>query len=116
MVTTRPHETALNPELACVGGKGNAIPPKNRLHFHHGATLRASTQASSRLMLPIVPIGTRTLPNLHLLDFRAEKTVRLASHQTGGSPGHLQHAEHQHGHVGYAAIGSDLRPADGHCP
>jgi hypothetical protein len=36
--------------------------------------------------------------------------------QTGGSPGDPQHAEHQHGHVGYAAIGSDLLPADGHCP
>jgi hypothetical protein len=31
------------------------------------------------LMPAIVPIGTRTFPNLHLLDFRAEKTVRLAS-------------------------------------
>jgi hypothetical protein len=33
------------------------------------------------IVLRVEPIGTRTLPNLHLFDLRAEKTVQLASHK-----------------------------------
>jgi hypothetical protein len=35
------------------------------------------------MVLRVEPIGTRNLPHLHLLDFRAEKTVRLGGHTVG---------------------------------
>src|SRR6266850_2754841 len=54
-----------------VRARGNAIPPKNRPYSHHGPTLGASTQASSRLgplnrrrasLLELDPDGARCAP------------------------------------------------------
>src|SRR2546427_8005752 len=53
----RPAGRPLTPELACVGGRGNAIPPKNRPYSHHGPTLGASTQASSRLIPELTAVS-----------------------------------------------------------